>query len=140
MPPQSPTLLNIPLAPSKPKPPKLIALKDIPSSISIQNIIEGSQTHQLANFATEVTNNENIEFALTGIENMPDALTIEEAMKWLDWLLFKIAMDTEIETMKKTGTFGNGPIPQPPDKNIIGSKWTLRIKRKANGKIDKYKA
>jgi len=71
---------------------------------------------------------------------MPDALTIEEAMKWLDWLLFKIAMDTEIETMKKTGTFGNGPIPQPPDKNIIGSKWTLRIKRKANGKIDKYKA
>jgi len=140
IPPQSPTLLNIPLASSKPKPPKLIAPKDISSSISIQNIIEGSQTHQLANFATEVTNNENIEFSLTRIENMPDVLTIEEAMKWLDWPLFKKVMDTEIEAMKRTGTFGNGPIPQPPDKNIIGSKWTLRIKRKANSKIDKYKA
>ena len=28
---------------------------------------------------------------------------------------------------------------KPPNKNIIGSKWTLRIKRKANGEIDKYK-
>ena len=139
-PPQSPTLLNIPLAPSKPKPPKPIAPKDISSSISIQNIIEGPRTRRLANFATEVTNNENIELALTGMENRPDAPTIEEAMKRPDWPLFKIAMDTEMEAMKRTGTFGNGPIPRPPDKNIIGSKWTLRIKRKANGKIDKYKA
>jgi len=74
------------------------------------------------------------------MENMPDAPTIEEAMKRLDWPLFKIAMNTEMEAMKRTGTFGNGPIPRPPDKNIIGSKWTLRIKRKANGEIDKYKA
>jgi len=139
-PPQSPTLLNIPLAPSKPKPPKPIVPKDISSLISIQNIIEGSRTRRLANFATEVTNNENIEFVLTGMENMPDAPTIEEAMKRLDWPLFKIAMDTEMKVMKRTGTFRNGPIPRPPDKNIIGSKWTLRIKRKANGKIDKYKA
>jgi len=45
------------------------------------------------------------------MENMPDAPTIEEAIKWPDWLLFKIAMDTEMEAMKRTGTFGNGPIP-----------------------------
>jgi len=109
--PQSPTLLNIPPAPSKPKPPKSIAPKDISSSISIRNIIEGSRTRQLANFATEVTNNENIEFTLTGMENMLDAPTIEETMKWPDWLLFKIAMDTEMEAMKRTGTFRNGPIP-----------------------------
>jgi len=74
------------------------------------------------------------------MENMLNASTIEEAMKRPDWPLFKIAMDTEMEAMKRTGTFGNGPIPRPPDKNIIGSKWTLRIKRKANGEIDKYKA
>lgn len=49
-------------------------------------------------------------------------------------------MDTEIEAMKKMGTFGNGPIPQPSDKNIIRSKWILRIKRKANREINKYKA
>ena len=74
------------------------------------------------------------------MENMPDVLTIEEAMKQPDQPLFKIAMDTEMEVIKKTGIFGNGPIPRPPDKNIVESKWTLRIKRKANGKINKYKA
>ena len=71
---------------------------------------------------------------------MPDAPTVEEAMKRPDWPLFKTAMDMEMEAMKRTGTFGNGPIPRPSDKNIIGSKWTLWIKRKTNGEIDKYKA
>ena len=42
---------------------------------------------------------------------MLNASTIEEAMKRPDWPLFKIAMDTEMEAMKRTGTFGNGPIP-----------------------------
>jgi len=70
----------------------------------------------LANFATKVTNNKNIEFTLTRMENILDILTIEKAIKQLDWPLFKIAIDTEIEAMKRTG-----------------SKWTLRIKRKANG-------
>jgi len=51
--------------------------------INIWNIIEGSQTCQLANFSTEVTKNKNIEFALTGIENMPDTPTVKEAMKQL---------------------------------------------------------
>jgi len=50
------------------------------------------------------------------MENILDILTIEKAIKQLDWPLFKIAIDTEIEAMKRTG-----------------SKWTLRIKRKANG-------
>jgi len=70
----------------------------------------------LANFATKVTNNKNIEFTLTRMENILDILTIEKAIKQLDWPPFKIAIDTEIEAMKRTG-----------------SKWTLRIKRKANG-------
>jgi len=81
-PPQSPTIPDVPLTSSKPKPPKPIAPKDITSSIDIWNIIEGSWTRQLANLATaEITNNTNIEFALTRIENMPDAPTVEEAMK-----------------------------------------------------------
>jgi len=50
------------------------------------------------------------------MENILDILTIEKAIKQLDWPPFKIAIDTEIEAMKRTG-----------------SKWTLRIKRKANG-------
>jgi len=45
------------------------------------------------------------------MENMPDAPTIEEVIKRPDWPLFKIAMDIEMEAMKRTGTFRNGPIP-----------------------------
>jgi len=41
------------------------------------------------------------------MENMPDALIVEEVIKQLDWSLFKIAMDTKIEAIKRTGTFGN---------------------------------
>ena len=45
------------------------------------------------------------------MENMSNVPTVEEAMKWPDWPLFKIAMDTKMEAIKRTGTFGNGPIP-----------------------------
>jgi histone deacetylase 1/2 len=31
-------------------------------------------------------------------------------------------------------------VPQPKGKNVIGCKWVYRIKRRANGTIDKYKA
>jgi len=53
---------------------------------------------------------------------MPDAPTVEEAMKKPDWPLFKTVMDTEIKVMKRTSTFGHSPIPRPSNKNIIGSK------------------
>ena len=47
------------------------------------------------------------------MENMPDIPTVEEAMKWPDWLLFKIVTNTKIEAIERTGTFRNGSIPQP---------------------------
>jgi hypothetical protein len=71
---------------------------------------------------------------------MSDSPTVEEAMKRPDWPQFKQAMDVEMEAMKRTGTFGDGLVPRPIGRNVAGSKWALRIKRKANGEIDKYKA
>ncbi len=47
-------------------------------------------------------------------------------------------MDKEISTLEQAGTWST--IPRPANKNIIGSKWVFRIKRKADGTIDKYKA
>jgi len=79
--------------------------------INIWNIIEESRTCQLANFATEITKNENIEFVLTRMENMSNVPTVEKAIKRPDWPLFKIAMDIKMEAIKRMGTFGNGPIP-----------------------------
>jgi hypothetical protein len=47
-------------------------------------------------------------------------------------------MDREILTPEKAGTWRT--VPCPNDKNIVGSKWVFRMKCKADGSIDKYKA
>ncbi len=81
-----------------------------------------------------------MEYAYSAVGDLLDEPSVKEAMTREDWLLFKQAMDVEIEAMKRTGTFGDGPMPMPIRHNIVGSKWALRIKCKANGEIDKYKA
>ena len=43
-----------------------------------------------------------------------------------------------MDTLQKAGTWAT--VPWPRDKNIVGSKWVFRVKRKADGSIDKYKA
>jgi hypothetical protein len=47
-------------------------------------------------------------------------------------------MDKEIATLEAAKTWTT--VPQPQGKNIVGSKWVFRIKRKSDGSIDKYKA
>jgi hypothetical protein len=47
-------------------------------------------------------------------------------------------MDREIATLEEVGTWIT--VPQPTDKNIVGSRWVYRIKHKADGSIEKYKA
>ena len=47
-------------------------------------------------------------------------------------------MDHEITTLKEAHTWIT--VPRPANKNIVGSKWVFRIKRKANRSIEKYKA
>ena len=47
-------------------------------------------------------------------------------------------MEREIEMLEHAGTWET--IPHPKGKNVVGSKWVFRLKRKADGSIDKYKA
>jgi hypothetical protein len=47
-------------------------------------------------------------------------------------------MDHEIKTLEGARMWKM--VPHPPRKNIIGSKWVFKIKWKANGSINKYKA
>ena len=47
-------------------------------------------------------------------------------------------MDREIETLEKALTWTT--VPWPRDKNVVGCKWVFRLKRKADGSIDKCKA
>src|SRR6267142_4439955 len=73
------------------------------------------------------------------IEDMnSDPKSLAEAQSRLDWPQWKEAMDRKMATLEKAGTWRT--IQQPCDKNIVGSKWVFRIKRKADSSIDKYKA
>ena len=62
---------------------------------------------------------------------------LKEVQSCPDWPLWKEAMDKEIDTLQQAGTWST--IDHLPGKNIVGSKWVFRIKRKANGTIEKYK-
>jgi histone deacetylase 1/2 len=48
------------------------------------------------------------------------------------------AMDTEYAALLNNGTWRL--VPAPKGKNIIGCKWVYKVKRKADGTIDRYKA
>ena len=43
-----------------------------------------------------------------------------------------------MKTLEDAGTWET--VPRPTGRNTVGSKWVFRIKRKADGSIDKYKA
>jgi Reverse transcriptase (RNA-dependent DNA polymerase) len=64
--------------------------------------------------------------------------TLPKAQGRPDWPKWQDAMDRKISTLQNTGTWS--VVPQPADKNIVGSKWVFRIKCKADGSVDKYKA
>jgi histone deacetylase 1/2 len=51
---------------------------------------------------------------------------------------FVSAMDAEYQALIKNSTWHL--VPKPKGKNIIGCKWVYKIKRKADGSIDRYKA
>jgi transposase InsO family protein len=67
-----------------------------------------------------------------------DPKSLSEARSRADWPDWKAAMDRELETLEKALTWTT--VPQPKGKNIVGSKWVFKLKRKADGSIDKYKA
>ena len=72
------------------------------------------------------------------VPNESDPKSLSEARSRADWLDWKAAMDRELETLEKAGTWRT--VSRPEGKNIIGSKWVFRLKRKADGSIDKHKA
>ena len=73
------------------------------------------------------------------IEGMEGSMpTYEEALKRPDWPKWSKAIDEEIDGLKRTGTFEL--VKRPPDTNVVGSKWVLKIKKDSAGEVLKYKA
>jgi hypothetical protein len=58
-----------------------------------------------------------------------------QASKSAEW---RLAMNIEFDALLKNGIWSL--VPSSPVMNIVGSKWVFRIKRKADGTIERYKA
>ena len=63
--------------------------------------------------------------------------TIEETLSSIDKAEWKKAMEEEMESMKLNYVWRL--IDLPPERKAIGNKWVFKIKRKADGSIDKFK-
>ena len=83
---------------------------------------------------------------LTTLDNAaaPDLLdlggnprSVKEAMACSDWPRWKEAIDHEYKSLKLTRTWRT--VDCPPSRNVISCWWVFRLKRKANGSVDKYK-
>ena len=71
-------------------------------------------------------------------ESQDDLKSLAQAWSHADWPRWQEAMDREITMLEEAGTWNT--VLQPTSKNIVGSKWVFRIKHKADGSVEKYKA
>lgn len=75
---------------------------------------------------------------VAAIESDNDTPTYDEIISRDDKDKWFEAMQVEMNSLKKCGVWEL--IDQPYDTNIVDNKWVLRIKRKQNGEIDRYRA
>ena len=87
-------------------------------------------------FALHAGLNDIVATAIQNAEGDPKSLSeVRSRADWPDW---KAVMDRELETLERAGTWSD--VLRPAGKNVVGSKWVFKLKRKADGSIDKYKA
>ena len=72
------------------------------------------------------------------VRNDPvDPVSYNEAVNGKDWRKWKIAIKEELDALLSNGTFLTV---KRPSRDLITSKWVFKVKRHANGIIDRYKA
>lgn len=67
-----------------------------------------------------------------------DPITIEEAKHRTDWPEWKKAIESEYGSLLKSNTWTVCELPK--GRSAISNKWVFKLKRKADGSVDKYKA
>jgi transposase InsO family protein len=67
-----------------------------------------------------------------------DPITYTQAMSRDDHEQWQAAMESELDSIHRTGTWILTNLPE--GRQAIGCKWVFKIKRKADGSVDRYKA
>ena len=73
-----------------------------------------------------------------GHDPLGNPQTVKEAMASPDWPLWKVAMDSKIQSLQNAKTWRKTA--QPAHWKVIRNRWVFRKKQKADGSIEKYKA
>lgn len=82
---------------------------------------------------------ETAHFALSAEQYVEDdPMSIAEAKNRNDWPEWKKAIDSEYQSLLKNKTWTACDLPK--NRNAISNKWVFKLKRKADGTVDKYKA
>lgn len=81
----------------------------------------------------------NVAHALSANEYVQgDPTSLKEAKQRSDWLQWKAAIDEELSSLQKNDTWTLCKL--PGNRRPISCKWVFKLKQKANGEVDKYKA
>lgn len=75
---------------------------------------------------------------LSALATSDDPAGFKEAMTRDDHRQWRIAMDEELESLRKCGVFSL--VDRPQHKNVVSNRWVLRIKRNPDGKLERYRA
>jgi len=76
--------------------------------------------------------------AVTDTDAAADPTTFQQAMSRSDWQEWLDAMVEELQSTTAAGTWSLVRLPE--GRSAIGCKWVYKIKRKADGSVDRYKA
>ena len=74
--------------------------------------------------------------ATTSTDDAPATYT--EAICGPDGVKWKAAIESELQSLKENGVYEI--VDRPKNRKVIGSRWVLRVKRGADGEIEKFKA
>ncbi|KAL4362451.1 hypothetical protein GQ457_04G014020 [Hibiscus cannabinus] len=72
---------------------------------------------------------------IANLSSSYEPMFYHQAVKFPEW---RLAMDEELQAMDSLQTWSVVSLPE--GKNAIDCKWVYRVKRKADGSIDRYKA
>uniref|UniRef100_A0AAV1TVX6 Reverse transcriptase Ty1/copia-type domain-containing protein n=1 Tax=Peronospora matthiolae TaxID=2874970 RepID=A0AAV1TVX6_9STRA len=76
--------------------------------------------------------------AVEAAVDLSEPSTFEAAVSGPDQVHWQKAIHAELESMRLRGVFRAAKLPN--GQRVIGTKWVFKIKRKADGSIEKYKA
>ena len=131
-------LAKLPSLRNTPSPSQLSASNsppDITRATESSKAKEKSQ--EKTNIALEEIIQEQIEYSFIST-NTDDPKTVEEALNSPEAEEWKKAMETEMGTIKRMGTWTLEELPE--DRKTVGSKWVFNKKRDEHGKVVRYKA